>query len=439
MKNSMSKIGLSLLFIPFFFFIYKIYLPRAAAFGCFDDCFNYGAGFFLNQGRVLFKDIFFNHQPLMAFISALIQKLSDPINIYDLLVKHRQVLLLWNALWAVIIFFRVGISGILFTFLYEGSKFYLFGDRFLAEGMIVYPFVYLLTTVFSIFEKKSISFLQYFIAILAGLFIFFAREPYILSLAIIALVIGLQVYKQKRLTWLLLPVILFFILLAYFPLSDYWNNLVTINRKTVLGESTLNLIQSFFYPLYIVVNKPQTLIHQILFFTSILFFFASGFFVLKKKYLRITSIVFLILGLANLRTIPVGQMYYSSFHLLPWYGMFLFITIFAVTRVSRFLTTAYIFIILFAYFSPKAFFYEHIDPQVELITNYGEEIKIGNAVKHLSNSTDTLFLDGWAELIYWQADRLSPYKYSWYTSVMPLIPEFVRAKEAMFQNSPPDF
>ena len=140
MKGFRLKIFLALLLIPFFYVIFKLYAPRTAAFGCFDDCFNYGAGFFITKGKLLYRDIFFNHQPLMAYISALIQSFTQPRNIYELLLRHRQFMIIWNFFWAVVLLFQFGSAGMLFSLQYELTKFYIFGDRFLAEGLIVYHF-----------------------------------------------------------------------------------------------------------------------------------------------------------------------------------------------------------------------------------------------------------------------------------------------------------
>src|SRR5260221_6510528 len=100
------KIILLGLLTIFFVFLYKIYIPRIAAFGCLDDCFNYGAGFFLTKGKHLYSDIFFNHQPFAAYISASIQTITKPENIYALLLRHRQFILLFAFLCDALLILR---------------------------------------------------------------------------------------------------------------------------------------------------------------------------------------------------------------------------------------------------------------------------------------------------------------------------------------------
>jgi hypothetical protein len=63
----------------------------------------------------------------------------------------------------------------------------------------------------------------------------------------------------------------------------------------------------------------------------------------------------------------------------------------------------------------------------------------GEVIRALSSPGDTLFVDGSEDLIYWQAKVESPYKYSWYTSSMPLLDKYTDERIEMFKNDPPDF
>ena len=60
-------------------------------------------------------------------------------------------------------------------------------------------------------------------------------------------------------------------------------------------------------------------------------------------------------------------------------------------------------------------------------------------MKSLSDSNDTLFLDRSDDLVYWQADRLSPYRYVLYTSKMNFYTKYTDERLRMFRNDPPDF
>ena len=130
-----------ILLLPLYVILYKIYIPRVNAFGCFDDCFNYLGGYFIANGKHIYSDFFFNHQPIPAFLSYFVQTLTNPINIFDLVLRHRQFLMLFGLLFNVLLIIRFRLPAFLFVIIFELSKFYVFGDRFLAEGIIVYPIV----------------------------------------------------------------------------------------------------------------------------------------------------------------------------------------------------------------------------------------------------------------------------------------------------------
>ena len=133
--------------------------------------------------------------------------------------------------------------------------------------------------------------------------------------------------------------------------------------------------------------------------------------------------------------------------MLPWYGLFLMTVFLLLDILSRLIAkkVIYIFtfliigIFLYALFSSQSFVREKIDPHVEFITNYGNYLSNGEVIKILSNEDDTLFVDGFDELIQWQAKLPSSYKYSWYTSVMPLFSKYRDERLNMFRLTPPVF
>ena len=152
------------------------------------------------------------------------------------------------------------------------------------------------------------------------------------------------------------------------------------------------------------------------------------------------------MGLANIRIVQPGRIFYNAFHLIPWYGLFLIFLLFQLNyllKLNRKLG-AILYLVIFAglvYFiySPNSYINDKISPHEDLINNYGYKMQVGEVIKKLSKPSDTLFLDGFDDIIYWQANRLSPYPYSWYTSIMPQIPIYAQARLNMFANNPPDF
>lgn len=132
-----------LVLIPLFLIVLSYYLNRLGAFGCFDDCNNFMRGYFFLQGREMFSEIFSGHMPLMNYISAAVQKITSPTSIYHLLLYHTLFLFIVSVLASILIIIRFRWAGLLFVIFYESYNIYLFGDRFLAEGIIVYPLAYM--------------------------------------------------------------------------------------------------------------------------------------------------------------------------------------------------------------------------------------------------------------------------------------------------------
>jgi hypothetical protein len=439
--NKFVKYAFVFLFLlAFYFLLYKIYIPRIAAFGCFDDCFNIAAGYFINEGKLLYKEIFFNHQMLPAYISAFIQNVFNPINIFELVLRHRQLLLLFSFVFNLFLILRFGKRIIPFVVLFELTKFYVFGDRFLAENFVVYPLIYGLNLVWEKFSKKVIYNFDYMLMGVSTWFIVFMREPFIpLALFIFALVL----FKKKDLKIKLISLIIFLTLSAMtilkFPLSDYIFNVFTINRETFGGElNFLRLFESFLYPVYI-LTSPENNIFKILLSVLSIVFTSLVFILLRKKKVKLILLVLLILGLANIRSVVPGRIFYDAFHMVPWYGLFLSSIFILLFEFKRYLKTFLLIVILaFLFFIPNSFLLEKSDPHRELIVNYGNLIEAGNVIRAISEDSDTLFVDGFDELIYWDTKLLSPYKYTWYTSLMPNYKIYKDARIEMFQTTPPD-
>lgn len=437
--------------IPVYIILYKIYIPRVNAFGCFDDCFNYLGGFFIANGKHIYSDFFFNHQPIPAFLSFIIQVITHPINIFELLLRHRQFILLWGFLFNVLLVVRFRAPAFMFVLTYELSKFYVFGDRFLAESIIVYPVVYLAGILFSKLDNHKLSSIDYTLSAIFAWFIIFSREPYIpLALLLFTAILFGKFHKVKKLSIAIFVVLSGLIILYISDLKEYFFNLVTFNYVAVLPDE-LNTqmfgpkpIQIFFYPLYVFFYGGWNIFKQLLIGINILFLI---YFVLliKDRFFKPALFIFVLLGISNFRFVLPGHLFYESFHMITWYSLFIFVTFFLIFNYSRYkllrvFSLVLIILLLVSHVTSKFYFAnEKVDQHFELLVNFGEVMSIGEVVKILSNDGDTLFLDRSDDLIYWQAKRLSPYKYTWYTSQMNHFSKYTSAREEMFKNNPPDF
>jgi len=432
--------------------MYKLYSVKLNAFGCFDDCFNYAGGFFLGKGKILYTEIFFNHQLTMPYISMIIQKITSPTEIYELLLRHRQFHFLFASAAGILLVLRFGWKSFIFSLIYEPTKFYLFGDRFLAEGFIVYPFVYLFSSVWRQVQKKTLCTIDNIIIPVCTWFIIFSREPYVP--AVLFLFILSMVYEKRNIRRFVMGGILAtmsFGIFWFISFKDFYFNVITVNKLTVLQSELQNtnmglqVLKVFFYPIILLFSKPPwNDFHTLLSVYSLigLFFIIC----LMKKVRPVVFIVsFFLLGLTNLRFVPPNTLFFSAFHLLPWYALFLMLLIlltqeFSAKKQYMGILALLIPVTVFS-LRPSSFFRERTptSSHEEFLTNYGSMNAVANTIRSLSAKNQTIFLDGADELIYWQADRLSPYKYIWYTSVMPKIPLYTEARLDMFKKHPPDF
>lgn len=436
---------------PFLILFYKFYLKKVSAFGCFDDCFNIVGGYFLTKGKTLYTDIFFNHQPFMAYISSYLQIIFDPINIFELILIHRKFIFIFSILMNFLISARFRIAGIGFVLFYEVTKFYVFGDRFLAEAIIVYPLVYLFGIVWYKLNNKKLHKIEYILAAFFTWFIIFLREPFI-PLAIFLFII--IIHDRKLTKTMFISILILILLISYsfsqIPLVDYIFNVFTINKNVVINKEdifSIEILKIIFYPFYIFFDGKWSNFRIILMSLSSLFITFYILLIIKTKKWKMLGIVAIVLSLANIRYVTPGQVFYESFHIAPWYGMFIFIIFIFFqslwnAQIIKKLKYLFIFmltaIFLFMLLPGKSFIWEKTYQHAEFITNYGIYLSYGEASRILSFPNATFFVDGFDELIYWQAKLPSIYKYSWYTSVMPHIDIYSQARTEMFKINPPD-
>ena len=443
----MKKFLLILIFLILSYFVlYKIYSPRISAFGCFDDCFNFAAGYFVNHNKILYSEIFYNHQMLPAYLSSLVQSFSHPINIFDLVLKHRQFVLLIGFLFNALLIFRFGIPAVLFFLFFEFSKFYIFGDRFLGEGVLVYPLVYLIFIFWQKIQNNKINNFEYIFVSVSSWLVVFLRETFT-PLSLLLFIFILLPFK-KDIKFKAISIFLFIVLLAIFTinlnLKDYYFNLIEVNKGFFIFNLE-NISKIIFYPLLVLISGKKDLFWTLFTGVDLIFLFSIIYLVVLKKKIKLLFL-FAPLVLSNIRVVDPGRVFYDAFHMVPFYGVFLTSTFLLISEIKVVNKTAWkilmgFSLILFLYYisSPQIFFREKISRHGEFFTNYSNILQTGEIIKKLSNPKDTMFVDGFDEVVYWVADRPSSYRYSMYTSIASNFSLYTKEKLRMFEENPPDF
>jgi len=448
-KKFLILTGEILIICGLFFFLRRIYSNRVGAFGCFDDCFNITAGYFLLKGRHLYSEIFFNHQPLMAYISWIIQLFGKPITLFTLISQHRQFIFAAGLIFDIFLVIRFGLAGLLFTFLYESTKYYVFGNRFLAEALVLYFAVYLLGIFWKSMRSEKIYAWDLF---LTGIFcwaIFFLREPYVPLALKLTTAIFLYNIKRKKLVLMSIAIFAFlsFLIFLQWPIRDYVFNVFTVNKQVEIGAKNFSfttLLYAFAYPFVLPFYGVQSILRTMLIgLSTLLFISAITTLISQKKIVLPMLATLLFMFLANLRPVTPGTLYYEAFHMTVWYGLFIFFIALLLQetpfKIKMILSFCFMFLVFYALFAPSSFVREKINGQYEFTTNYANDYSYGKVVKSFASPSDTIFLDGADDLIYWQSGIISPYRYSWFTSIMPGFPIYQKSRIEMFSKHAPTF
>ncbi len=439
------------------FFLRSVYRDRIGSFGCFDDCSVYMAAYFVNAGKHLYTEVFFNHQPLIIYLSALIQRITQPENTYALISAHRMFIVYFSMIADALLVLRFGIVGLAFAFLFESTKGFVFGERFLPEALIVYPTIYLFGLIWYVWKKRGIHPTEVLLAAVCAWSIVFLREPYV-PLAL--LLYGIILYSLRTMrVWVVSSLaifgLLFLITLGSQDLNAYYFNVVTLNKTTIAAQEvqtnglfSWGLTRLFFYPISIFFEGKWNMFRWIEVVLSSMFLLLVALRTRIRQNVVALGVLVMILGLANIRWNFPGDIYYGGFHHIQWYGLFIF-TVFLLLqdvwsdRSHKFIALALsgvaAFLLVWVIVSPDSYLHDKIDRQTEFATNYSLYYSFGGAVRVLSTPADTVFLDGLDDLIYWEAKRFSPYQYVWYTSLMPGVAQYREAREIMFRDATPTF
>jgi len=452
-RSIRSVILLTGLFI-LLLFVNRILYLRMGAFGCFDECPNYAVGYFLNQGRRLYTDIFFNHQMLLPYISFLLQKIVTPLSIYDIVRMHRVFVIAFSLAMDGLLILRFGVPAFGFVALYEATKYYAHGQAFLGESLVVYPLVYLLGIAWKSVRNVRVHPYDLIASAVAAWFVVFTREPYVPVALVLYLTVVWYARRQRYIRSSIgVFIILSAVLLSTVQLKAFIENVISVNLAVLLPQETRTLglsgwgiAKPFIYPLLLIFTGGGWNIHRIV---QALLSFAFLVFLVPIALRTPLRALFLlvVLGLAGLRMVPPGTIYYEAFHMLPWYALLIMATSLLARdlwyrvkeRKMLFPFVGFLAVIFFVALGPKSFLWERIDTRSEFATGYARYSLYSEAIRSLSTPHDTLFLELWDDILYPSTGLTPSYRYAWYIPVMIHDPVFVSERARMFQVAAPDF
>ncbi len=433
-----------------------MYYQRAVSFSFIDEFNNFSSGYFLLQGRQLYSEIFLQHNMLMPYLSAGIQFLFRPDSMYKLVLDHRLFVALFAFFWDIFFIIKYRWYGFAFVAVFEISKYYSFGNLFLGESLVVYPILYLFILGITLLEKQKIAQYDMLLSGVAVWFIVWTREPLIpVALFLYAAVLLLVKKKKERLITLGIFVFLSIIILLMTNIPAYLYQILYVNFHTVFlsetkseGTQGIGLLRIFLYPIEIFLTGTWNVFRLFSIALSGFSLLSLFFVIFFLKKIKIAAFVFVTLGLAAVRMTMPGTTFYVAYHMIVWYGLCIFSTIFLFSLlhqhkqtklVSNILFTAFVFTNIYVFLVHKSFLYDTVNRQNDFTVAYARYYDYGEAVHQLSTKNNTLFVDNYDSIIYWQAKLPSAYQYSFFYPTMQTFPLFLKARETMFDSHPPTF
>lgn len=444
---------LLLLFITLIFLIItsRAYQNQALAFHFVDEEDNLVLGKYLLEGEKLYSDLFSHHQPMSYIFSAGVQKITHPNTIYLLIKRHREAVIAWSCLWILGLVWRFGLPLLMTVVILEPIKIFLLGHLFLSESLVIYPFAYLLSWIF-LPPKKIFQWEIFFIGFCFSLSFLLLSPLWPVLLVMFVCVILKIKSSGNYLLFLVLgltaPVIL---TLRFVSVFDYLFNAFYINFKYYIPMTTSHpwlttILQAFASPILTftnIQNNNATL--QLARILSVLLIF-NIFLLIKNGNFRNALLIFLILGLSNIRFVAPGEQDYSGFHILPWFMALVILTMISLFCVWRKYTNHRLKILLFILLicigavvikESKLSLFQTKNQALDFYINYSRQADFGQAIKIMKKEGESLFVvpDEW--LIYWQADiRHASWMVNYY-AWMAQVPEIKKPLEAMFSLHPP--
>jgi len=276
--------------------VYKLQYDHIGSFSFGDEYNSFVMGYFMQKGRILYSQIFTNHQVLIAYMSYAIQKIFHPQTLYKLVFYHRVFVILFSFFFDIILFlrFRLRIIGVILFF--EFLKYYFFGNLFLAESFIVYPILYLFFLSWSKIKKETISQKDIIISGICAWFIIFLREPFIpLALILFGMILMGKTMKKIKIISFSIFFGLSIVTLLSLPLKDFYDEVIRFNFLTGIPVQTQTgnsgILEIFFYPLFLFFNGKWNFFRYTILALDSIFLMLFIMEIVQKKYKECLFIV----------------------------------------------------------------------------------------------------------------------------------------------------
>lgn len=425
------------------------YLKETSAFRFFDEENNIVAGYFVSSGKLLYRDIFMNHNPLPILLSATIQKVFTIQTLFELVKYHRVFMIVFALVANTILLVRFRQKAFVFIFVYEFIKFYLSGQMFLAEGMIAYAFAYLVLSITEAgLQNKKISTADVLFSTLLFVFIVLSREPYI-PVACVLYGIMLLYSHSRRLSALCGITSLFVITLfmMQFDMREFYKQVILLNQSLAKGDlrdqnnkqmfSGLSQLYQFILagirfdkPVYIILGGMSSI------FTYFTFRIAKS--LTARKRLLFVLLVMSVLFLAGIRNYKTGSEWYGMYRSIPYIAIMLsFVSGIVSMRMA---TVLFVCVLGIAVFHPRSHLREKRINANEYYIQYSRSNQSAQVINLLCSKYPfpcTLHIDDIDVYPYWITKKPPVYPYIFYYPVNKAYLDYQKIRERELNKNPP--
>ena len=439
--------------IILFGLIFYLYQRFSQSFAFVDEDDHLVFSYFYNRGYQLYRDLNAMHQPLIYLLSAFWQKIMPMDSLYLLVKRHRELTILLGLSFQSYILWRFGFKLLVFTILFEFTKFFLLGNLFLTESFTIYTTVILFLYIWQSLKGCLPSRLDLVVIGLCSFLTSFLTLPLLPFVGLANAFFFLQ-SPVKYIKYSLFPLAFATLILftGFIPLTDYWRVTYINNFKYAIPaispfSGTVEYLHLVFYP-YFVLLSPRWTYLLIIQKSIIVICFISLITIVYQRKLLFKHILFLLVLLttANTRIIQPGQAYYQGFHLLPWYGVVIVLAVVASyygfvrsTRSKLAWSAIWTIGLIAILFHPTSITRSQIDKLTESYINYSQFITAGKMIKSLAGSGSRLMLFSDETLVFWTSGLPPATSQLIMSDWEDDVPELVAEKHAVMANNPPEF
>ncbi len=414
-----------------------------------DEVGHLYSGHLILNNKILYKDIQLNHQPIPYIYSAIIEKITQPENLYKYIGYQRMSIFIYSLFWNIIYFIYFGKISLVFIFLFEFLKLFYLGFQNLGETFAVYTLIFLIGSIYKNYIDKKTNYLDIILYSFANFLAFFSLAPLWPSLFFLFIFkFILLKTKKEKIILIITSVFLISILSFFIPYSDYLRETIYNNYKYFLPsfKHNLNIFQYLFFPFQPFL-PPYDLISIIIGLFTIIFII--NLFITSKKNKKIFKILIFfifIIYLLNTRDPIIKFDKFPKFHMIPWIGAYLIINILTLKylvknkiKIAKIFIFSILFITCYLILFKNGDYYKKRDFMNDFYINYSESEKYGRIINALKNNQDRLLVIPNDPLIYYLTNIKPPIRINEYYGWTQKIPEDNKKLINLFKNSPPEF